>query len=156
VIFGKLVYNSGKEETVDGPWLVTNSTCAAPLAALTPHILAAALAWAITGMNSASPRRWLQYLVWLPVGPDASPDDQLNSILALRRIEKWLRDHHTPRPLFDKYGRPKSPLVSVSFEDKDLETALAYRGFCTAIGLSQSMQQNYIIDNLAERNDRWI
>lgn len=107
-------------------------------------------------MINEPPRRWLQYLIWLPVGPDASPEDQLNSILALRQIESWLRDHHTPRPLFDKYGRPRSPLVSVSFEDNELEKALAYRGFCTAIGLGQFMRQNYIVDNLAERRRRQI
>lgn len=105
-------------------------------------------------MVNATPRRWLQFLIWLPVGPSVSPEEQISGIMAMRQIEEWLRDNHTPRPLFDKYGRPKSPMVSVSFEDNQLEKALAYRGFCTALGVGQLMQQNYIVDNLAERS-RW-
>lgn len=102
-------------------------------------------------MTHPRPRRWLQYLVWLPIDPDAAPEDYRSGILALRQIEDWLRDNHAPRPLFDKHGRPKSGLVSVSFEENELEKALAYRNFCTALGLSRSLRQNYIVDNLAGR-----
>lgn len=102
-------------------------------------------------MMNPSPRRWLQYLVWLPLDPETTPDEYRSGVLALRQIENWLRDNHAPRALFDKHGRPKSRLVTVSFDETELEKALAYRNFCSTLGLSRSLRQNHIVHNLCPR-----
>jgi hypothetical protein len=102
-------------------------------------------------MTPVTPRRWLQYLLWVPLGAEASSDEYRVGVLALRRIENWLRDHHAPRALFDLYGRPKGQLVSVSFDQTELEKALAYRVFCNGLGLSHSLRQSRIVHNACAR-----
>jgi hypothetical protein len=102
-------------------------------------------------MTPATPRRWLQYLLWIPLGTEVSSDEYRVGVLVLRQIENWLRDHHAPRALFDSYGRPKGPLVSVSFDLTELEKALAYRVFCNQLGLSQGLRQTRIVHNACPR-----
>jgi hypothetical protein len=102
-------------------------------------------------MTSAKHRRWLQYLLWVPLGAETSSDEYRIGILVLHRIENWLRDHHAPRALFDSYGKPKGQLVSVSFDQTELEKALAYRFFCNELGLSHSLRQTRIVHNACSR-----
>ena len=102
-------------------------------------------------MTPAASRRWLQCLLWAPLGADASSDEYRIGILALRRIENWLGEHHAPRALFDLCGRPKGPLVNVSFDQKQLEKALAYRVLCNDLGLSQSLRQSRFVRNACAR-----
>jgi hypothetical protein len=102
-------------------------------------------------MTTASPRRWLQYLVWIPLGTERESDEYRIGILTLRQIETWLRDHHAPRALFDASGRPKGQLVSVSFDRSELGKALAYRIFCNELGLSHTLRQCRIVQNLCQR-----
>jgi|SRR5579863_535367 len=102
-------------------------------------------------MTPATPRRWLQYLLWIPLGAEVSSDEYRVGVLVLRQIENWLRDHHAPRALFDSYGRPKGQLVSVSFDLTQLEKALAYRVFCNQLGLSHGLRQTRIVHNACPR-----
>lgn len=102
-------------------------------------------------MTTADPRRWLQYLLWVPLGAESSCDEYRIGVLVLRQIEAWLRDHHAPRALFDAQGRPKGQLVSVSFDQSELEKALAYRMFCNELGLSHSLRQTRIVHNFCSR-----
>ncbi|HEY5208211.1 MAG TPA: hypothetical protein VIJ42_02080 [Stellaceae bacterium] len=100
---------------------------------------------------SAGPRWWLQYLVRIPVGPETRSEEYQFGLMILRQIETWLRDNHAPRALFDPHGRPKTPLVSVSFDETELEKALAYRIFCNELGLSNSLRQSRIVHNACGR-----
>jgi hypothetical protein len=102
-------------------------------------------------MTGAPPRHWLQYLVRIPLGAETLSEEYRIGIVALRQIETWLRDHHAPRALFDSQGRPKAPLVSVSFDETEREKALAYRIFCNELGLSHSLRQSRIVHNACAR-----
>ena len=97
------------------------------------------------------PHQWLLYCVQVPLGPDATSDAYRLGVAVLRRLEAWLADHHRPRQLFDRHGRPKSPLVSVFFSEAELQTAMAYRIFCNELGLSQALQQSRIRHNRCPR-----
>ena len=102
-------------------------------------------------MTTADPPRWLQYLLWVPLGAETASDEYRIGVMVLRQIETWLRDHHAPRALFDAHGRPKGQLVSVSFDQSELEKALAYRIFCNELGLSHSLRQTRIVHNYCPR-----
>jgi hypothetical protein len=96
-------------------------------------------------VNSVPYRVWLQFLVRIPLGPETLCEEHRIGVLALRQIEGWLRENHRPRSLFDPHGRPKAELVSVSFDESQLEQAMAYRVFCNELGLSHSLRQSRIV-----------
>jgi hypothetical protein len=99
----------------------------------------------------AETRRWVQYLLSVPLGAGTETDEYHLGVLILRQIEGWLRDNHAPRTLFDIYGRPKGQLISVSFDQSELEKALAYRIFCKQLGLSHSLRETRIVHNSCPR-----
>lgn len=98
-------------------------------------------------MAGHSQRTWLQCLLQVRLGHETQSDQYRLGILVLRQIEAWLRDHHTPRPLFDRHGRPKSQTVSVSFAEDEREKAMAYRVFCNELGLGPALQHSRISHN---------
>ncbi len=97
------------------------------------------------------PRHWLQYFVRIELGQEISSEQYQLGLMLLRQLEAWLKDHHRPRQLFDRYGRPKSQMVSVFFSEGELQTALAYRIFCNELGLSHALQQSRIRHNHCPR-----
>jgi hypothetical protein len=99
----------------------------------------------------APPHHWLHYFVHIQLGQDVSSEAYRVGVLVMRQLEAWLSDHHRPRQLFDRHGRPKSPMVSVFFSESELQTALAYRIFCNELGLSHTLRQSRIRHNRCPR-----
>lgn len=102
-------------------------------------------------MEGRPAQEWLQYLLTIRLGDDADSDQYRAGIRAMRQIERWLRDNRRPRALFDLAGRPKSQLVSVSFARDEMEMAMAYRVFCSRLGLGAALRHSRIRHNACPR-----
>lgn len=79
---------------------------------------------------------WHTFVVRVPMAPDRDA-----GMVLMRRMERWLADNHRPIPLFHPNGEPRSLNVCVAIPVEQSEKALAYRAFCSALGISSSLIQ---------------
>jgi hypothetical protein len=79
---------------------------------------------------------WHTIVVRVPMAPEREA-----GLRTLRRMERWLAEHHRPMPLFHADGQPRSEAVCVAIPVENAGKALAFRSFCSELGLSGSMVQ---------------
>ena len=94
---------------------------------------------------------WLLVTVGLPGGPDGGRDDQVRGLL-LQVLEEWLATHHrVPALLPSTRGRRNSDAVTVAFRADEAESALAFRGFCSGLGVVPRLTQSRVLPNNCPR-----
>jgi hypothetical protein len=101
---------------------------------------------------------WQHTVVRVPLGVRGRDPHYAEGVRTLRRVERWLAEHHRPLALFDRFDRPKSEVVSVMFPADAPGTVLAFRGFLAELGLSASLVQTRVRPNDCLRTtapERW-
>jgi len=110
-----------------------------------------------TTKRRAAGRSWLHLMVRVDLGsgrarlgsPRLSRD--VAGFRQLLQLERWLKDHHIPQSLFDRYGAPRSDTVHAFFRSDQPEKALAFRGLCNELGLGGRLDQVRIAVNSCSR-----
>jgi hypothetical protein len=94
---------------------------------------------------------WVHAWVRVPLGPSPWDERTREGVRRLREIERWLAQNHRPLALFDRYGRPKSEVVSVLFPVSRPAVTLQFRQLCFALGLSETLKQGRVVPTGCDR-----
>lgn len=97
------------------------------------------------------PDGWLYYFLRLPSGRNPLTGQYREAVRLRRALERWLAEHHVPRPLLDRGGRPLGELVSVVFRQDQPDRVLAFRMFCNQLGVAEAMDHFRVVPGRCPR-----
>ena len=94
--------------------------------------------------SSGRAKSWVNYVVRVNLGPRAFSSEFRTGLTKLKKIETWLQKNHLPLALMDEFGKPKSEIVTVFFDAGDSAKALAFKGFCSELGIASTLQSQRV------------
>ncbi len=101
--------------------------------------------------GQGQPEGWLYYFLRLPPGRNPLTGQYREAVRLRRALEGWLAEHHVPRPLLDRGGRPLGELVSVVFRQDQPDRVLAFRMFCNRLGVAEAMDHFRVVPGRCPR-----
>jgi hypothetical protein len=103
-------------------------------------------------MEAKDADAWLVMTLALPPADNRGGRNDGMRALLLQVLQEWLAAHHRlPALLPGTAGRRNSDTVTVSFQAGEAEAVLAFRTFCSGLGLGQSLQQWRVVHNRCRR-----
>ncbi len=94
--------------------------------------------------SSGRAKSWVNCVVRVNLGLHGYSSGFRTGLTRLKKIETWLQENHLPLALMGEFGKPKSEIVTVFFDAGESAKALAFKGFCSELGIASTFQSQRV------------